>query len=86
MPLSRLMMKVKSTVSVILRNMEEERELLDGLHALDPDSDAYKPYTLKYRGWEKVIHPSTTMDEWLLRYEIKWRELLRFCELSFESL
>lgn len=57
MPLSRLMMKVKSTVSVILRNMEEERELLDGLHALDPDSDAYKPYTLKYRGGKRSSIP-----------------------------
>lgn len=64
-----------SAVSVILRNLEEGRELLDGLYALDPDSDAYKSYTLKYRGREKVIHPSTTMDEWRQRYEIKWREL-----------
>lgn len=63
------------TSAVILRNMEEGRELLDGLYALNPDSDAYKPHTMKYRGREQVIYPSTTMEQYRQRYEIKWREL-----------
>lgn len=62
-------------VSVILRNMEEDRELLDGLYALDLDSDAYKPYTVKYRGREHVVQPSTTIEQYRQKYENKWREL-----------
>jgi len=64
-----------SETSVILRNMEEGRELLDGLHGLDPDSDAFKPFTMKYRGKEQVIQPSLTVEDYRQRYEIKWREL-----------
>lgn len=44
-----------SQVSVILRNLNEGRELLDGLHGPDPDSSAFKPYTMKYRGKEQLI-------------------------------
>ena len=32
---------------MILRNLNEGRELLDGLYGLDPDSNAFKPYTMK---------------------------------------
>ena len=61
--------------SVILRNMEEGRELLDGLYGLDPDSDAFTPHTVKYRGKERVITPSFTVEDYRQKYEIKWREL-----------
>ncbi len=64
-----------SCVSVILRNLEEGRELLDGLHGLDPDSSAFKPYTMKYRGKERLITPSRTAEDYRQEYEIKWREL-----------
>ena len=50
-----------SQVSVILRNLEEGRELLDGLYGLDPDSNAFTP--------------SLTVEDYRQMYEIKWREL-----------
>ena len=61
--------------SVILRNMEEGRELLDGLHGLDPDSDMFKPYTEIYRGKERLVQPYYTVEDYRQQYEIKWREL-----------
>lgn len=64
-----------SCVSVILRNLEEGRELLEGLHGLDPESSAFKPYTMKYRGREQLITPSLTVEDYRQMYEIKWREL-----------
>lgn len=64
-----------SCVSVILRNLEEGRELLEGLHGLDPESSAFKPYTTKYRGREQLITPSLTVEDYRRGYEIKWREL-----------
>ncbi len=64
-----------SPVSVILRNLEEGRELLDGLYGLDPDSDAFKPYTTKYRGKERLVTPSRTVEDYRREYENKWREL-----------
>ena len=64
-----------SQVSVILRNLNEGRELLDRLHGLDPDSSAFKPYTMKYRGKEQLITPSLTVEDYRRMYEIKWREL-----------
>ena len=71
-----------SQVSVILRNLEENRELLDGLHGLDPDSNAFKPYTETYRGKERLVTPSRTVEDYRQEYERKWRELepvLRAC-------
>ena len=64
-----------SVVSVILRNMEEGRELLDGAYGLDPDSDAFKPHTVRYKGKDQIIQPSLTVEDYRQRYEIKWREL-----------
>ena len=64
-----------SQVSVILRNMEEGRELLDGLYGLDPDSDMFKPYTEIYRGKERLVTPYYTPEDYRQMYEIKWREL-----------
>lgn len=64
-----------STVSALLRNLDEGRELLDGLHGLNPDSSAFKPYTMKYRGKEQLIIPSRTVETYRQEYEIKWREL-----------
>ena len=56
-------------------NLEVGRELLDGLHGLDPDCSAFKPYTMKYRGKEQLITPSRTVETYRQEYEIKWREL-----------
>lgn len=64
-----------SQVSVILRNMEEGRELLDGLHGLDPDSDMFKPHTETYRGKERLVQPYYTVEDYRQQYETKWREL-----------
>ena len=61
--------------SIILRNAEEGRELLDGLYGLDPDSSAFKPYTIKYRGKERLVTPSRTVEDYRQEYEIQWREL-----------
>lgn len=63
------------TVAVLLRNLEEGRELLDGFYGLDPDCDTFKPYIMKYRGKEKVVHPSYTVEDYRQGYELKWREL-----------
>ncbi len=58
--------------SVLLRNLEEGRELLDGFYGLDPSK--LEPYTVKYRGREQVIQPvpAEKRRQW---YENKWREL-----------
>ena len=61
--------------SIILRNAEEGRELLDGLYGLDPDSSAFQPYTMKYRGKERLVTPSRTVEDYRQEYEIQWREL-----------
>ena len=55
--------------------MEEGRELLDGLHGLDLDSDMFKPYTEIYRGKERLVTPYYTPEDYRQMYEIKWREL-----------
>ena len=60
--------------SAILRNLKEGRELLDGMYGLEPDSDAFKPYTMKYRGRERGIRPSLTVEDYRRQDEIKWRE------------
>ena len=64
-----------SHVSVILRNLDENRELLDGLHGLDPDSNTFKPYIETYRGKERLVTPSRTVEDYRQEYERKWREL-----------
>ena len=61
--------------SIILRNVEEGRELLDGLYGMDPDSDAFKPYTETYRGKERLVTPYYTLEDYRQMYEIQWREL-----------
>ena len=61
--------------SIILRNAEEGRELLDGLYGLGPDSSAFQPYTMKYRGKERLVTPSRTVEDYRQEYEIQWREL-----------
>ena len=63
------------SVAVILRNMEEGRELLDGLYGLDPDCDAFKPHTMTYRGKERLVEPYYTVEDYRRQYELKWREL-----------
>lgn len=57
--------------SVLLRNMEEGRELLDGLYGLNPDE--LKPFTYKYRGRERIVQPMS-VEERRAQYEFKWRE------------
>ena len=64
-----------SCVSVILRNLEEGRELLDGMRGLDPDSDMFKPRTETYRGKERLVQPYYSVEDYRQMYEIKWREL-----------
>lgn len=64
-----------SHVSVILRNMEEGRELLDGLYGLDPDADIFKPHTVMRRGKEAVVQPYYSVEDYRQMYELKWREL-----------
>lgn len=64
-----------SHVSVILRNLEEGRELLDGLYGLNPDSDIFKPRTMMYRGKERLVEPYYTVEDYRQQYELKWREL-----------
>ncbi|MCI8303122.1 MAG: hypothetical protein HFF52_00670, partial [Lawsonibacter sp.] len=64
-----------SHVSVILRNMEEGRELLDGLYGLDPDADIFKPHTVMRRGKEEIVQPYHSVEDYRQQYEIKWREL-----------
>ena len=59
-------------VSVILRNVEEGRELFDGLYGLDPEK--LKPFTSTYRGKEYTVQPMS-VEERLQQYEVKWREL-----------
>lgn len=59
-------------VSVILRNVEEGRELLDGLYGLDPEQ--LRPHTYTYRGKERTVQPMG-VEERRQRYEVKWREL-----------
>ena len=61
--------------SYLIRNLEEGRELFDGFYALDPDSDAFKPFTTKYRGRERLVTPSRTVEDYRQGYEVKWGEL-----------
>ena len=64
-----------SHVSVVLRNLEEGRELLDGLYGLDPDADIFKPRTVMRRGKEEVVQPYYSVEDYRQMYETKWREL-----------
>jgi len=57
--------------SYLIRNLEEGRELLDGFRGLAPDSDAFKPYRVRYRGKERVVYPTLTVEDYRQRYEIK---------------
>lgn len=66
---SPLMVAIKSD------NLEVGRELLDGLYGLDPDSSAFKPHTMTYRGKERLVEPYYTIEDYRRQYELKWREL-----------
>ena len=74
-----------SCVSVILRNLEEGRELLDGMRGLDPDSDMFKPHTETYRGKERLVQPYYTVEDYRQQYEIKWRELEPILRAYYEK-
>lgn len=74
------------SVAVILRNLEEGRELLDGLYGLTPDSDAFKPYTMKYRGKERLVQPSLTVEDYRQGYENKWRKLEPILRTYYEKM
>ncbi len=71
--------------SFLIRNLEEGRELFDGFYGLDPDSDAFKPFTSRYRGREQVVQPSLTVEDYRQRYEIKWRELEPILRAYYEK-
>ena len=60
------------TPTILLRNLNEGRELFEDFYGLDPEE--LKPHTYMYRGKEHTI-PPTPVEEWRQRYEIKWREL-----------
>lgn len=75
-----------SHVSVILRNLEEGRELLDSLYGLDPDCDAFQPYTTIYRGKERLVTPSCTVEDYRQKYELKWRELEPILRTYYEKV
>lgn len=65
----------RTMTAILLRNLEEGRELFDEFPGLDPDSDIFKPHTVKYRGKEQLVQPYFTVEDYRQRYEIKWREL-----------
>ena len=67
--------KLATTTCILLRNLEEGRDLFDGFYGLDPDSDAFKPHTIKYRGKERLVQPTHTVEDYRQMYEIKWGEL-----------
>lgn len=75
-----------SAVTAVLRNLAEGWELLDGLYGLDPDSDAFKPYTMKCRGREQIIRPSLTGKDYRRQYENKWRELEPILHAYYEEV
>lgn len=58
--------------AVLLRNLEEGRELLDGFPGLDPEKLQTSPMT--HRGRECVLTP-TPVEVTRTRHETKWREL-----------
>ena len=60
------------TPAILLRNLEEKRELFEDFYGLDPEE--LKPRTYMHRGKEHTV-PPTPVEEWRQRYEIKWREL-----------
>lgn len=62
----------RTTTSILLRNLEENRELFEDFHGLDPAK--LKPYTVTYRGREQVVQPPA-VEVTRQRYENKWREL-----------
>ncbi len=59
-------------IGMLLRNLDEGRELFDGFHGLNPAK--LEPYTVTYRGKEHTVQPMPA-EERRQRYEIKWREL-----------
>lgn len=75
-----------SHVSVILRNLEEGRELLDGLYGLDPDCSAFKSHTTTYRGKERLVEPYYTVEDYRQWYETKWRELESSLRTYYEKV
>lgn len=68
--------------SVLLRNLEEGRELLDGFYGLDPEK--LKPYTMNYRGKEHIVQPIPVEERYAM-YQLKWRELEPFLRTCYEK-
>lgn len=62
----------RTTTSILLRNLEESRELFEDFHGLDPAK--LKPHTFTYRGREHTVQPPM-VEETRQRYENKWLEL-----------
>lgn len=62
----------RNTVSLLMRNLEEGRELFDDFYGLDPADQ--RPDTIKYQGKEHIVQPMT-VEEQRQQYEIKWQEL-----------
>ncbi len=64
-----------SEIPVLLRNLEEGRELFEDFPCLNPNCDVFKPCTVMRQGKEEIIPPYYTVEDYRQRYEIKWREL-----------
>ncbi|MDE6700236.1 MAG: hypothetical protein K2K10_04375, partial [Acetatifactor sp.] len=72
-----------ATTSLLIRNLEEGRELFDGFYGLDPEK--LKPSIIKYHGKEFISQP-TPVEEQRQRYEIKWRELEPVLRSYYEKI
>lgn len=68
--------------AVLLRNLDEGRELLDSFYGLDPEK--LKPFTMKYHGREHVVQPMP-VEEHRAKYEVKWRELEPLLRAYYEK-
>lgn len=77
--------KFRTQTSILLRNLEDGRELFEDFPALDPDSDIFKPHTVVRRGKEQVIQPYYTVEDYRQMYEIKWRELEPILRAYYEK-
>ena len=56
--------------ALVLRNIAEGRELLDGFPNLEPR----EPYPVTYRGKTTMVTPMSP-EEYRRRYETKWGEM-----------
>ncbi len=75
-----------SEVPVILRNLEEGRELFEDVPCLNPNADIFKPHTVMRRGKEEIVQPYYTVEDYRQQYELKWRELEPILRAYYEKV